>query len=148
VRTDVEFKTEDGTSLRGWWYRGDDMAHGFSAIRSDHWDGLRAAWNADRASRLAGGAPATIPVAFGDSPDEPCALPTQDTHDFFFGPMLVRGGRRPARLPRRPGASMRNWFIDSTATSDDCRGWTRMSDRQERVERLLYVRSQDWLAKL
>lgn len=59
-------------------------------VRSDHWDGLRAAFDADRRARLAGEPPAMIPVAFENAPDEPCALPTQDTHDFFFGPIRER----------------------------------------------------------
>ena len=59
-------------------------------IRSDHFAGLRQAFDADRVSRYQGGAPAMIPVAWTDSPDEPCALPTADTHDFFLGPILER----------------------------------------------------------
>lgn len=59
-------------------------------IRSDHWGGLRAAFDADRAARYDGKPGGTIPVAFVDSPTEPCALPTQDTHDFFLGPIRER----------------------------------------------------------
>jgi dienelactone hydrolase len=59
-------------------------------IRSDHFAGLRQAFDADRVARYQGGAPAMIPVAWTDSPDEPCALPTADTHDFFLGPILDR----------------------------------------------------------
>jgi dienelactone hydrolase len=59
-------------------------------IRSDHFAGLRQAFDADRVARYQGGAPAMIPVAWTDSPDEPCALPTADTHDFFLGPILER----------------------------------------------------------
>lgn len=203
MRTDVEFQTEDGTTLRGWWYQGEGgsrpaivMAHGFSAtkemylddfaeafhaggfdvlvydnrgfgasdgpedeldpwqqiedyrdaitwfsgqegvdadrigvwgssysgghvlvvaaldrrvkcvvsqamlvsgldgarrlIRSDTWDALRGMFDADRAARLAGEPPVKMPVVFTDSPDEPSALPTQDSHDFFLGPILER----------------------------------------------------------
>ncbi|UMG92801.1 alpha/beta hydrolase [Nocardioides sp. TF02-7] len=66
------------------------LGNGRRLVRSDHWAGLRAAFDADRRARLTGAAPATIPVAYADSPDEPCALPTQDTHDFFFGPIRER----------------------------------------------------------
>ncbi|MCF7552291.1 alpha/beta hydrolase [Pseudonocardia sp. WMMC193] len=59
-------------------------------VRSDFWEGLRAGFDADRRARLAGEAPAMIPVAFEHAPDEPAALPTQDTHDFFFGPIRDR----------------------------------------------------------
>lgn len=59
-------------------------------IRADHFAGLRAMFDADRASRYAGGTPATIKVAYEDDPAEPSALPTADTHDFFLGPILDR----------------------------------------------------------
>ncbi len=59
-------------------------------IRSDHWGGLRAAFDADRQARFDGKAGGMIPVTFVDSPTEPCALPTQDTHDFFLGPIRER----------------------------------------------------------
>lgn len=59
-------------------------------IRSDLWPGLRAGFDADRAARLAGDDPLTIQVTFTESGDEPCALPTQDSHDFFFGPIRER----------------------------------------------------------
>jgi fermentation-respiration switch protein FrsA (DUF1100 family) len=47
MRTDIEFKTEDGVSLRGWYYRPDRgrgpwptivMAHGFSAVKEMYLD--------------------------------------------------------------------------------------------------------------
>ena len=59
-------------------------------VRSDHFAGLRAAFDADRLARYRGEAPAMIPVTWTDSPDEPCALPTADTHDFFLGPITQR----------------------------------------------------------
>ncbi len=59
-------------------------------VRSDFWEGLRAGFDADRRARLAGEPPATIKVAFETASDEPAALPTQDTHDFFFGPIRKR----------------------------------------------------------
>jgi len=59
-------------------------------IRSDHWEGLRATFDQDRQARLDGKAPMTMPVAWVESPDEPAVLPTQDTHDFFFGPVQER----------------------------------------------------------
>lgn len=55
-------------------------------IRADHWPALRAGFDADRQARLAGEAPATLPVTWENAADEPCALPTADTHDFFLGP--------------------------------------------------------------
>lgn len=56
-------------------------------VRADHLAGLRAAFDADRAIRYTGGAPATIKVCYESDPTEPCALPTADTHDFFLGPI-------------------------------------------------------------
>ncbi len=54
-------------------------------IRSDMWDGLRGMFDADRAARYAGDAPAMIPVV--SSPDEqpqaPAALPTADSWKWF-----------------------------------------------------------------
>jgi cephalosporin-C deacetylase-like acetyl esterase len=47
MRTDITFKTEDGATLRGWFYQPDDrdgpfptlvMAHGFSAIKEQGLD--------------------------------------------------------------------------------------------------------------
>jgi hypothetical protein len=59
-------------------------------IRADHFAGLRAMFDGDRAARLAGEAPAMIKVAYEEDPTEPCALPTADTHDFFLGSILDR----------------------------------------------------------
>jgi len=59
-------------------------------VRADHLAPLRDAFNADRAARYAGEQPAMIPVAYTDDPNEPAALPTADTHDFFLGPILER----------------------------------------------------------
>jgi dienelactone hydrolase len=59
-------------------------------VRADHLAGLRAAFDADRAARYAGEAPAMIPVCYTDDPAGPCALPTEDTHDFFLGPIQER----------------------------------------------------------
>lgn len=58
-------------------------------VRADHFAGLRATFDADRAARYAGAAPAMIKVAY-DAEGEPCALPTADTHDFFMGPIRER----------------------------------------------------------
>lgn len=58
-------------------------------VRADHLAGLRAAFDADRAARYAGAAPARIKVAY-ETPGEPCALPTDDTHAFFMGPIRER----------------------------------------------------------
>ena len=47
MRKDVEFKTEDGVTLRGWLYLPDEargrvptivMAHGFSAVKENYLD--------------------------------------------------------------------------------------------------------------
>ena len=47
VRKDIEFNTEDGVTLRGWWYLPDRasspvptiiMAHGFSAVKENYLD--------------------------------------------------------------------------------------------------------------
>jgi fermentation-respiration switch protein FrsA (DUF1100 family) len=59
-------------------------------VRADHLAPLREAFDADRAARYAGEPPAMIPVAYTDDPNEPAALPTADTHDFFLGPVLER----------------------------------------------------------
>lgn len=50
-------------------------------IRGDMWAGLRGMFDADRAARLNGEAPATMKVAAPEG--EPCALPTADTYEFF-----------------------------------------------------------------
>ena len=59
-------------------------------VRGDHFAGLRAAFDADRAARFGGEEPAMIPVTWENDPAEPCALPTADSHEFFFGPILER----------------------------------------------------------
>ncbi|WP_121063984.1 alpha/beta hydrolase [Chachezhania antarctica] len=60
------------------------LANAQRLVRSDHWAGLRAGFAADRAGRLAGEAPMTLPVV-GNGPEDPCALPTDDSRDFFMG---------------------------------------------------------------
>jgi fermentation-respiration switch protein FrsA (DUF1100 family) len=59
-------------------------------VRSDHFAGLRAAFDADRLARYRGEDPARIPVTWVEDPGQPCALPTADTHDFFLGPVAER----------------------------------------------------------
>ena len=59
-------------------------------VRGDHFAGLRAAFDADRAARYGGADPARIPVTWENDPAEACALPTEDSHDFFFGPITER----------------------------------------------------------
>lgn len=71
----------------------DGLENARRLIRSDAWTGLRAGFDADRAGRLRGEKPLTIPVTFENSDDEPCALPTQDSHDFFFGGIQERAPR-------------------------------------------------------
>lgn len=52
-------------------------------IRADMIAGVRAGFDADRESRYAGNPPARIPVA-AEKPGDPCALPTDDTRQFFL----------------------------------------------------------------
>ncbi len=52
-------------------------------IRSDLFPAVRAGFDADRASRYAGNPPAMIPVV-GEQPGDPCALPTDDSRQFFL----------------------------------------------------------------
>lgn len=58
-------------------------------VRADHLAGMRAAFEADRAARYRGEPPARIKVAY-ETEGEACALPTADTHAFFFGPIRER----------------------------------------------------------
>ncbi|SMH46763.1 alpha/beta hydrolase [Mesorhizobium australicum] len=51
-------------------------------IRGDHWAGLRAAFDGDRAARARGEAGAMMPVTAPEG--QPCALPTADTYEFFI----------------------------------------------------------------
>jgi hypothetical protein len=60
------------------------LANARRIIRSDTFAALRGMFDADRAARYAGKAPEMIPVAWTEDPTEACALPTQDTHDYFF----------------------------------------------------------------
>jgi fermentation-respiration switch protein FrsA (DUF1100 family) len=66
------------------------LANGRRLIRSDAFAGLRQMFDADRAARYAGQPPAMIQVAWEKDPGEVSALPTEDTHDFFFGPIQDR----------------------------------------------------------
>lgn len=59
-------------------------------IRADVFAGLRGMFDADRAARYEGKDPAMIQVVWDKEPDEACALPTEDSHDFFLGPILER----------------------------------------------------------
>jgi uncharacterized protein len=61
------------------------LANGRRLIRSDAIAGLRGMFDADRADRYAGKDPAMIQVVWEQDPTEPCALPTEDSHDFFLG---------------------------------------------------------------
>jgi uncharacterized protein len=60
------------------------LANARRLIRSDTFAGLREMFDADRAARYAGKAPEMIQVAWEKDPTEPCALPTEDSHDFFL----------------------------------------------------------------
>jgi fermentation-respiration switch protein FrsA (DUF1100 family) len=66
------------------------LANARRLIRSDAFAGLRQMFDADRAARYAGQPPAMIQVAWEKDPGEVAALPTEDTHDFFFGPIQDR----------------------------------------------------------
>ena len=66
------------------------LANARRLIRADAFAGLRAAFDADRAARYAGQSPGMIQVAYEKDPAEMAALPTEDTHDFFFGPIQDR----------------------------------------------------------
>jgi uncharacterized protein len=57
------------------------LANARRLVRSDHWAGLRAGFAADRAARLAGSPPMTLPVVSQEG--GPCALPTDDSLTFF-----------------------------------------------------------------
>lgn len=60
------------------------LANARRLIRSDAFAGLREMFDADRAARYAGKEPGMIPVVWEQDPTEPCALPTEDSHDFFL----------------------------------------------------------------
>jgi uncharacterized protein len=66
------------------------LANARRLIRADVFAGLRQMFDADRAARYAGKEPGTIQVVWDKEPTEPCALPTEDSHDFFLGPILER----------------------------------------------------------
>ncbi|MGY1813320.1 alpha/beta hydrolase [Blastococcus sp. SYSU D00820] len=66
------------------------LANARRLIRSDAFAGLRGMFDADRAARYAGQPPAMIQVAWEKDPSEVAALPTEDTHAFFFGPIQDR----------------------------------------------------------
>jgi fermentation-respiration switch protein FrsA (DUF1100 family) len=66
------------------------LANARRLIRADVFAGLRQMFDADRAARYAGKEPETIQVVWDNEPTEPCALPTEDSHDFFLGPILER----------------------------------------------------------
>jgi fermentation-respiration switch protein FrsA (DUF1100 family) len=66
------------------------LANARRLIRADVFAGLRQMFDADRAARYAGKEPETIQVVWDKEPTEPCALPTEDSHDFFLGPILER----------------------------------------------------------
>jgi uncharacterized protein len=66
------------------------LANARRLIRADVFAGLRQMFDADRAARYDGKEPGTIQVVWDKEPTEPCALPTEDSHDFFLGPILER----------------------------------------------------------
>ena len=53
--------------------------------RADLFAATREMFDADRADRYAGKEPQMIPVVWDEDPTAPCALPTQDSSDFFLG---------------------------------------------------------------
>lgn len=58
-------------------------------VRSDLLAGVRANFDADREGRYAGKPPLTIPVV-SEKPDEPSALPTEDSTRFFLDTFKLR----------------------------------------------------------
>jgi uncharacterized protein len=50
-------------------------------VRADHWEGIHAMIAADRAQEYTGGSPGYLPVVAEQG--NPCALPTQDSFDWF-----------------------------------------------------------------
>ena len=66
------------------------LANARRLIRADVFAVLRQMFDADRAARYDGKEPGTIQVVWDKEPTEPCALPTEDSHDFFLGPILER----------------------------------------------------------
>lgn len=52
-------------------------------IRGDYWAALRAGFEGDRQAIFNGEPPAMIPVV-GENPGDPCALPTDDSREFFM----------------------------------------------------------------
>jgi hypothetical protein len=66
------------------------LANARRLIRADAFAGLRQMFDSDRAARYAGSSPGTIQVCYEKDPTEASALPTEDTHDFFFGPIQDR----------------------------------------------------------
>jgi fermentation-respiration switch protein FrsA (DUF1100 family) len=66
------------------------LANARRLIRADVFAGLRQMFDADRAARYDGKEPGTIQVVWDKEPTEACALPTEDSHDFFLGPILER----------------------------------------------------------
>ncbi|MFA7281246.1 MAG: alpha/beta hydrolase [Sterolibacterium sp.] len=59
------------------------LANARRLIRADHFQAVRSSFDADREARYAGQPPAMIPVA-AEKPGDPCALPTEDTRQFFL----------------------------------------------------------------
>lgn len=59
------------------------LANARRLIRADHFHAVRSSFDADREARYAGQPPAMIPVA-AEKPGDPCALPTEDTRQFFL----------------------------------------------------------------
>jgi uncharacterized protein len=66
------------------------LANARRLIRADVFAVLRQMFDADRAARYAGKEPEMIQVVWDKEPTEACALPTEDSHDFFLGPILER----------------------------------------------------------
>jgi uncharacterized protein len=58
-------------------------------IRSDLFAATRAAFDDDRESQYAGNPPGMIPVV-AENPGDPCALPTEDSSQFFFDTQKLR----------------------------------------------------------
>ncbi len=61
------------------------LANARRLIRADVFAGQREMFDADRAARYSGKEPGMIPVVWEEDPTAPCALPTQDSSDWFLG---------------------------------------------------------------
>ena len=155
MRKDVEFKTEDGVTLRGWLYLPDEargrvptivMAHGFSAVKENYLDKYaevfcRQPVSARLSSTIATSAPATVNPAStsthgGRSPTivtpllTPSTLSEVDVNRIGIWGSSYSGAHVLGRRCNRPPRQMRRLAgaadqRPSQRTSPDPRGYDR-----------------------